>query len=146
MYRLFWGNEGICDSFTEARSDEVNKDISPRCLKVTYLLFTYRGFLCSDRGILGGNIIEGILNIFPSKNKGNRVMWKITRDYFLDFGTGWNELMVRTSIYQFFMGASTQHERPRLLNIQYGKHGHNRPLSAESMLTNLTADVWHACV
>jgi hypothetical protein len=29
MYRLFWGNEGICDLFTEARSAEVNKHISP---------------------------------------------------------------------------------------------------------------------
>jgi hypothetical protein len=27
-YRLFWGNEGICDLFTEARSVEVNKHIS----------------------------------------------------------------------------------------------------------------------
>ena len=68
----------MCDLFTEARSDEVNKHISPRCLKITYLLFTYRGFLCSDTGILGGKIIEGnieyILNIFPYENKGNRVM------------------------------------------------------------------------
>ena len=51
--------------FTEARSDEVNKHISPRCLKITYLLFTYRGFLCSDRGILGGNIIEGNIEYIP---------------------------------------------------------------------------------
>ena len=43
MYRLFWGNEGICDLFTEARSAEVNKHISPRCLKITYLFFTLRG-------------------------------------------------------------------------------------------------------
>ena len=42
-YRLFWGNEGICDLFTEARSAEVNKHISPRCLKITYLFFTLRG-------------------------------------------------------------------------------------------------------
>jgi hypothetical protein len=33
-YRLFWGNEGICDLFTEARSAEMNKHISPRCLKI----------------------------------------------------------------------------------------------------------------
>jgi hypothetical protein len=43
MYRLFWGNEGICDLFTEARSAEVNKHISPRCLKITYLFLTLRG-------------------------------------------------------------------------------------------------------
>ena len=57
VYRLFWG--------TEARSDEVNKHISPRCLKITYLLFTYRSFLCSDRGILGGNIIAGNIEYIP---------------------------------------------------------------------------------
>jgi hypothetical protein len=28
-YRLFWGNEGLCDLFTEARSAEVDKHISP---------------------------------------------------------------------------------------------------------------------
>jgi hypothetical protein len=43
MYRLFWGNEGICALFTEARSAEVNEHISPRCLKITYLFFTLRG-------------------------------------------------------------------------------------------------------
>jgi hypothetical protein len=32
-----------CDLFTEARSAEVNKHISPRCLKITYLFFTLRG-------------------------------------------------------------------------------------------------------
>jgi hypothetical protein len=38
------GNEGICDLFTEARCAEVNKHISPRCLKlITYLFFTLRG-------------------------------------------------------------------------------------------------------
>jgi hypothetical protein len=42
-FRLFWGNEGICDLFTEARSAEVNKHISPRCLKITYLFITLRG-------------------------------------------------------------------------------------------------------
>jgi hypothetical protein len=42
-YKLFWGNEGICDLFTEARSAELNKHISPRCLKITYLFFTLRG-------------------------------------------------------------------------------------------------------
>ena len=42
-HRLFWGNEGLCDLFTEARSAEVNKHISPRCLKITYLFFILRG-------------------------------------------------------------------------------------------------------
>jgi hypothetical protein len=32
-----------CDLFTEARSAEVNKHISPRYLKITYLIFTLRG-------------------------------------------------------------------------------------------------------
>jgi hypothetical protein len=39
-YRLFWGNEGICDLFTEARSAEVNKHIPPPCLKITYTYFS----------------------------------------------------------------------------------------------------------
>jgi hypothetical protein len=48
MYRLFWGNEGICDLATRGYVTHI-----PEVLKITYLFFTWRGrvnefshFLC----------------------------------------------------------------------------------------------------
>jgi hypothetical protein len=39
MYRLFWGNEGLCDLFTEARSAEVNKSHIPEVPQNNVLIF-----------------------------------------------------------------------------------------------------------
>jgi hypothetical protein len=87
-YRLFWVNEEICDLFTEACSAEVNKHISPRCLKITYLFFTLGGrvnesdclryvvflIFCAAKtlqvnirgwGLLNGNWLEGNIEYIP---------------------------------------------------------------------------------
>jgi hypothetical protein len=41
-------------------------------------------------GLLNGNWLEGILNIFPDKNKGNRAKWKISTNIIsFDSGQPW---------------------------------------------------------